>query len=592
MRQGLEHRAGEHQIAARRDLDVSRVALDGRDGAAGFGDELCIIGDGRPIGRAIFKPFVCFHQDAAPKNLRRLAHVQAVARDGLPDEVIGADALERGGHGDDRRGRAGFLCRGEDGINPFGGDADARGIVDGDVLGVVVDGGQTVGDGVKALVASGDQLDAHEAEVRAVLGFHLVQIARRDDEDCLGDVLAIDEKLKRAEEERLIVESGKDFAFVAAESLAAARGENEDAHFDHGQGSRRRIILNRSRLSRGRLRRGFRRQALRPAGGDTINGMAKGEDELIAWIRSRSTSAPSGLVLGPGDDMAQVRAGAGGLLVACDLVMDGVDFDSAVHTPRQMGRKAMAVNLSDCAAMAVRPRWALMSVALPARWTMEQAQELFAGAESIAGEFDCRIIGGDTNSWDKPLVVDVTILAEPWDGLNGPVTRSGMRPGDALHVTGRLGGSIWEHHLTFTPRVREARVLSAALGPDLHAMMDLSDGLSVDAARMAAASGCGVELDEGAVRALHREVLREKRDDRSLTSHVLDDGEDFELFFAVPEHASDRVMACRKEGITCDLRRIGSAIAESGVWLKRMDGGRERVEPRGWRHFREAGGSA
>lgn len=337
--------------------------------------------------------------------------------------------------------------------------------------------------------------------------------------------------------------------------------------------------------------------------------MAKGEDELIAWIRSRTGPAPSGLVLGPGDDMAQVRVGAGGLLVACDMVMDGVDFDSAVHTPRQMGRKAMAVNLSDCAAMAVRPRWALISVALPASWTMEQAQELFAGAESLAAEFDCRIIGGDTNSWDKPLVVDVTILAEPWRvgrdlrdhprakeavsrGFIRPVVRSGMQPGDALFVTGRLGGSIREHHLTFTPRVREARALAAALGPDLHAMMDLSDGLSVDAARMAAASGCGVELDEGAVRALHRDVLREKKDGRSLTSHVLDDGEDFELFFAVPEFASDRVMACRNEGISCDLWRIGSAIAESGVWLRRMDGGRERVEPRGWRHFRETGGSA
>lgn len=323
--------------------------------------------------------------------------------------------------------------------------------------------------------------------------------------------------------------------------------------------------------------------------------MAKGEDELIAWIRSRTGQAPgagTGLVLGPGDDMAQVRVGAAGVLVACDMVMDGVDFDSAVHTPRQMGRKAMAVNLSDCAAMAVRPRWALVSVALPAHWTMEQAQELFAGAESLAAEFDCRIIGGDTNSWDKPLVVDVTILAEPWEGSSGPVHRSGMRPGDALFVTGRLGGSIWEHHLTFTPRVREARALTLALGPDLHAMMDLSDGLSVDAARMAAASDCGVELDEGAIRALHRDVLREKEDGRSLTSHLLDDGEDYELFLAVPEFASDRVMACRSEGVSCDLWRIGSAISESGVWLKRMDGGRERVEPRGWRHFRETGGSA
>jgi thiamine-monophosphate kinase len=300
----------------------------------------------------------------------------------------------------------------------------------------------------------------------------------------------------------------------------------------------------------------------------------KSEDQLISWIAARY---PRGdLPIGIGDDMAMLPTQTG-LLVTTDMVMDGVDFDSAVHTPEQMGRKALAVNLSDCAAMAVRPRWAVVSVALPNGWSMERAQKLYEGLETLAREFEVQIVGGDTNSWDKPLVISVTVLADLWDGAIQPVRRSGMKPGDSIWVSGRLGGSLAGHHLDFVPRVREARMLAGSLGGRLHAMMDLSDGLSTDGARMAEASGCAIELDEAALIGVASEDAR--RDGKSIVEHVLNDGEDFELLCAIDA----TVPRIETPG---DWMRIGRAVSGEGVWIVDAQGGRRATESQGWQHFK------
>ena len=161
--------------------------------------------------------------------------------------------------------------------------------------------------------------------------------------------------------------------------------------------------------------------------------MEKSEDNLVAWIAGRFPNVD--LPIGIGDDMAMLPASGSGLLVTSDMLMDGVDFKTKVHAPELIGRKALAVSLSDCAAMAVRPRWAMVSVALPNGWTMEQAQGLYLGIEALAREYECVIVGGDTNSWDHPLVVDVTVLAEPWPGIS-PVRRTGAKVGDLICITG------------------------------------------------------------------------------------------------------------------------------------------------------------
>jgi len=304
----------------------------------------------------------------------------------------------------------------------------------------------------------------------------------------------------------------------------------------------------------------------------------KSEDNLIAWIASRF---PTGdLPIGIGDDMAMLPTSEAGILVTADMLMDGVDFDTAVHTPEQIGRKALAVSLSDCAAMAVRPRWALVSVALPNSWSLEMAQRLYLGMEPLAQKYNCRIIGGDTNSWDKPLVIDVMVVAEPWPNVL-PIRRDGMQPGDCIWVTGSLGGSLSGHHLTFEPRVAEARELTRRLGAALHAMIDLSDGLSIDANRMARVSKCGVEFDEPSLRSVAADAAREasSRDNRAELDHVLNDGEDFELLLAVDPTFQAGLVHPR----TCT--RIGMVVSEPGLWLRRADDLKEPIQPRGWQHF-------
>jgi thiamine-monophosphate kinase len=303
----------------------------------------------------------------------------------------------------------------------------------------------------------------------------------------------------------------------------------------------------------------------------------KSEDTLIAWIASRY---PAGdIPIGIGDDMAMLPPAESGLLITADMIMDGVDFDSTVHTPEQIGRKALAVSLSDCAAMAVRPRWALISLALPDSWSVDMAHGLYLGMERLARQHDCRIIGGDTNSWDRPLVIDAIIVAEPWPGV-APVRRCGMKIGDALWVTGSLGGSLMGHHLTFEPRVPDARLLAERLGTNLHAMIDLSDGLSIDARRMAAASQCGIEFDEVALSRVISDAaeLAAQRDGRAPLEHALNDGEDYELLFAV----GSKIRPGTADQARCS--QVGMAV-ERGIWLRRADDSRIPMEPRGWQHF-------
>src|SRR5207245_971685 len=150
--------------------------------------------------------------------------------------------------------------------------------------------------------------------------------------------------------------------------------------------------------------------------------------------------------VGPGAD----------LVVTTDLLMDGRHFRLDRDGPEAVGTKAMAVNLSDIAAMAARPVAAVAAVALPKRdgRAAEIAQALHAGMSAGAGRFGVALVGGDTNAWDGPLVVCVTVLGETTS--RGAVRRSGARPGDVVFVTGPLGGSLLGRHLRPTPRIAEA----------------------------------------------------------------------------------------------------------------------------------------
>jgi thiamine-monophosphate kinase len=302
---------------------------------------------------------------------------------------------------------------------------------------------------------------------------------------------------------------------------------------------------------------------------------ASGEFAYIDWLRRR-TPADARVVVGPGDDAAVVNWGSGPRLIATtDMLLEGSCFRLEEAGPRRVGRKAMAVNLSDIAAMAARPVAALVSVALPREGGRALAEELYHGMREVADAFGTAIVGGDTNSWDGGLVLSVTLLGEATE--RGPVTRSGARPGDWLLVTGPLGGSILGKHLDFTPRVNEALALHAQA--DLHAMIDVSDGLAADIGKICAESKCGAVLN--AETTPIAEAAARVGDGRAPLEHALADGEDFELVFALPAPEAQRLLSEQPlPGIT--LYHIGECVAD-GLWLEQA-GARRALEPKGYVH--------
>lgn len=303
--------------------------------------------------------------------------------------------------------------------------------------------------------------------------------------------------------------------------------------------------------------------------------MASGEFAFIDWLRRR-TPGGRGVVLGPGDDAAVLRLPAGAdTVVTTDMLLEGSCFRLAEAGPRLVGRKAMAVNLSDLAAMAARPLAAVVAVGLPRQGGRALAEEIYLGMRALADAFATAIVGGDTNTWDGPLVISVTLLGETTP--RGPVLRSGARLGDWLLVTGPLGGSILGKHLTFTPRVGEALALHGRA--PLHALIDVSDGLSADVWHICEESRCGAVLFADAI-PITPEAAR-LHDGRSPLEHALTDGEDFELVVAVAPEDGQRLLETQPvEGIT--LVHVGECVAD-GYWLEER-GVRRPLEPRGYVH--------
>jgi thiamine-monophosphate kinase len=298
-----------------------------------------------------------------------------------------------------------------------------------------------------------------------------------------------------------------------------------------------------------------------------------GETGFIAWLRGQIAANP-GVVIGPGDDAAALRwPGDRELLVTTDMLLEGSCFRLAEAGPRRVGRKAMAVNLSDIAAMAGVPRAAVVSVGLPRQDGRQLAEELLSGMKQLADEFSVAIVGGDTNTWTGDLVISITMIGEAT--ARGPVRRSGAKPGDWIFVTGPLGGSIRGHHLNFTPRVREALALHEQVS--LHAMIDISDGFACDLHHICEESGCGAVVV--AEKIPISDAADELKDGKSPLDHALGDGEDFELLFTVSREDGARLVAA---GASVPVHHVGECV-EHGVWINRV-GHNEPLGPLGYEH--------
>jgi len=301
------------------------------------------------------------------------------------------------------------------------------------------------------------------------------------------------------------------------------------------------------------------------------------ELEYIRWIREQ-TRKHSRVLVPIGDDCAAVNWHEGKLLlVTTDMLLEGSCFLRDAG-PERIGRKAMSVNLSDMAAIAGKPVAAVVSIGLPHDLPQTWAETFFLSLQAQAARFDTAIVGGDTNAWNGPITINVTLFGEPTG--RGPVLRSGAKPGDALLVTGLLGGSILGHHLDFTPRVLEAQRLHQI--SELHAMIDISDGLAADLHHLCQESGCGAEVwaDKVPISASALSMM----DDKTPLEHALGDGEDFELLLAVSADDADRLITdqpLRSFGV--NLSRIGRFINDKKVLLLDQGSTRE-LPPLGYVH--------
>lgn len=326
-----------------------------------------------------------------------------------------------------------------------------------------------------------------------------------------------------------------------------------------------------------------------------------GEFGLIERIAQVVRPAAGDVVLGIGDDTAVLDTGGSRLLLATvDMQVEGRHFLRRRTPPELLGQRVAAVNLSDIGAMGGRPRWALVSLALPKRLPVAWVEAFYRGLDAQLGEFGACVVGGNLSGGSR-IVADLTLLGEVERAQL--VRRSGARPGDLICVTGTLGRSAAGHaaldarltgtaakvtaaaHLTPTPRVREGQVLAAA---GVTAMLDLSDGLASDLGHLCTASGVGARIN-----AEHLPLAAATLDIAGQLgldpfALALTGGEDFELCFTAGPDALDRLRAALLPTGT-PLSVIGEVRpATEGRVLQMGDGEQRPLEAGGWDHFRRA----
>jgi thiamine-monophosphate kinase len=236
--------------------------------------------------------------------------------------------------------------------------------------------------------------------------------------------------------------------------------------------------------------------------------------------------------------------------------------------------------LSDIAAMAGQPVACVVSVALPRKNGFALGQGLMEGIVECADRFGVALAGGDTNTWEGPLVISITVLGEPT--AKGPVLRSGALPGDWIMATGSFGGSIAGKHLDFTPRVAEALALHEAAA--LHAMIDVSDGLAADLWHILDESRVGAVLNAAAIPLSPHAIAC--RDERSPLEHALADGEDFELLLTVSAADGQALLKAPPliDKVAIPLSHIGEIKAARDCHLKSADGKLTPLPALGWKH--------
>ncbi|MCX7871838.1 MAG: thiamine-phosphate kinase [Verrucomicrobiae bacterium] len=307
------------------------------------------------------------------------------------------------------------------------------------------------------------------------------------------------------------------------------------------------------------------------------------ELELIESIKPLLPTNES-IIVGAGDDCAVLNSGLTDkwLLFKTDAVVEGVHFTGDA-APQKVGHKALGRCLSDIAAMGGKPTAALVTLGLPKTFSTAYIQSIYSGMALLAGKYNVAIAGGETTTSPERIIISVSLLGMV--EKKHCVLRKGAKPGDAIFVTGELGGSIEGKHLEFEPRINEASWLVQNFKPN--AMIDISDGLATDLRHITVEHGLGAELLASAIpisRVAKKRSLQRSAEKPALTA-ALTDGEDFELLFTISSTlAVSLVDAWKKQFPDLQLSCIGKVLPEMGFKIRTKNGIFDITE-HGYIHF-------
>ncbi len=330
-----------------------------------------------------------------------------------------------------------------------------------------------------------------------------------------------------------------------------------------------------------------------------------GEFGLIERMAEHFSADASGLVTGIGDDAAVLDGGEGRyLLLTTDMLLEEVHFRTDQISPRQLGMKTVAVNISDIAAMGGSPKWMLLSLGLPEETAVDYVDQFSVGASKMANRYGVTLIGGDTTASPKGVVVNAVVVGEV--AKEELLLRKGAGEGDQLFVTGTVGDSAAGYrclsgrcgeeaggeafnqlvlrHLSPEPRVKEARYLA---GRKLAtSMIDLSDGLAQDLGHLCRASGVGAKIWFDRV-PLSEQFNRLSEAGAFEVETALTGGEDYELLFTVPIEKVEALDRLEKE-LGCRVTHIGEICKDEGVTVFDSNNQPVSFQRDGYEHFRSA----
>jgi len=307
------------------------------------------------------------------------------------------------------------------------------------------------------------------------------------------------------------------------------------------------------------------------------------ELELIHRL-TRSLPGNESIVTGAGDDCAVLDLGVPErfVLFKTDAIVEGIHFTKETP-PEKIGRKALARCLSDIAAMAGTPTAALVTIGLPQDFDPKFIESIYDGMNALARQHGVAIAGGETTTNPERILISISLIGTV--AQDKCLRRSGTQTGDAIFVTGELGGSISGKHLDFEPRLEEARWLAANF--PIHSLIDLSDGLASDLRHLLGTDKLGAELLKTSIPISRAAKLRAKAESSAKPPLLaaLTDGEDFELLFTLPSRSAVALLdAWKNQFPNLPIACIGKVTADPGVRLRDKEGVRP-LPAHGYVHF-------